>query len=116
MNNFISKLNEYGANTKDALERFVDDEDLYKDCVVLFSDDEAFAMLGQALENQNYSAAFDCAHTLKGVAANLGLDPLLKAVCEIVEPLRHGDFEGLAEKYEAVAFERAKVQELVKDK
>ena len=36
-------------------------------------------------------AAFEAAHTLKGVAGNLGLKPLYDAVCHIVEPLRRGE-------------------------
>ncbi len=34
------------------------------------------------------TGAFEAAHTLKGVAGNLGLTPLYEAVCAIVEPLR----------------------------
>ena len=35
--------------------------------------------------------AFECAHTLKGMLANMGLIPLYDIVVRIVEPLRAGE-------------------------
>ena len=57
--------------------------------------------------------AFQAAHTLKGVSGNLGLTPLYEAVCDIVEPLRHGekrsDYPAMLEKIEE---EFAKVRQM----
>ena len=50
--------------------------------------DENMQKLGAALANRDYTAAFEAAHTLKGVVGNMGLTPLYEAVCVIVEPLR----------------------------
>lgn len=41
-----------------------------------------------ALESKDYSKAFDCAHTLKGVCGNLGLTPMYEIICRVVEALR----------------------------
>ena len=55
--------------------------------------DENFQNLEDALTLGDLDAAFDAAHTLKGVSGNLGLTSLYNAVCEIVEPLRRKDPE-----------------------
>ena len=50
-------------------------------------------ILKKNLDDKNLDAAFEDAHALKGVAGNLHLTPLFKAVEEIVEPLRARDSE-----------------------
>lgn len=47
------------------------------------------------IEDKNFDQAFDCAHTLKGVAGNLALNPLFKKISSIVEKLRAKDYENL---------------------
>ena len=44
-------------------------------------------------------AAFRAAHTLKGVAANLGFAKLAAAAGELTEILRKGSFEGADEAF-----------------
>lgn len=92
------KLNDYGADVAGAMARFLDDAELYETCVRLFLTDENFDALTRSVEKRDSRAAFEAAHTLKGVAANLGLTPLLCAVNELVEPLRRGECEGLEER------------------
>ncbi|NCB93489.1 MAG: Hpt domain-containing protein [Clostridia bacterium] len=89
------------------MERFVDDEEFYSDCLQSFmEEDPSFEGLGTALKEGKYSEAFDYAHTLKGVAGNLGLTPLFNAICGIVEPLRSKDFSDLDALYAAVLSEK----------
>ena len=82
------------------MERFLDDKDLYMICLQTVISDSAFEKLGVALAEKNALEAFDYAHTLKGVFANLGLTPMLSVVVEIVEPLRNGSVDGLEDFYE----------------
>lgn len=88
MIDFIKALNEYGADTASALHRCVGDEDLYCECVKLFIEDRNFDGLSTELSRRNYRSAFEHAHALKGVAANLSLTPIFNAISAIVEPLR----------------------------
>ncbi len=55
--------------------------------------DKNFQKLEDALTMGDLDAAFDAAHTLKGVSGSLGLTSLYDRVCEIVEPLRRKDPE-----------------------
>lgn len=93
-------LEEWGCDVEGALERFLDDKELYMTCLQTVITDGNFAKLGVALEEEKVSEAFDYAHTLKGVFANLGLTPMYAIVEMIVEPLRAGSASHLEEPYE----------------
>lgn len=98
----LDQLSKWGCDVPGAMERFLDDEDLYLSCLDIFAEDENFAKLRQSLDSKNYTDAFDSAHTLKGVSGNLGLSPLYQAVVEIVEPLRSKDYSNLEAQYSKV--------------
>lgn len=82
------KLEQYGVNYEETMNRFVRNEDLYIKILTKLEKDENAEKLNAAIAEGDLETAFMAAHTLKGLAANLGLEPLLKAVNEIVDPLR----------------------------
>ena len=86
--NFKQQLAENGADVETTISRFMGNEAMYLKFLGKFLDDQNYKMLGENLEAKNYEEAFKCAHTLKGVTANLGLDPIQKAVSELVEEIR----------------------------
>lgn len=90
-----------GADYNDAMER-VFDEDLLKMLCGMFLEDKSYETLSQALSGKDYPAAFESAHTLKGVAANLGFSRLYNVASDLTESLRggtpNGDVDGLYEK------------------
>lgn len=91
MSELLNRLSAYGVDIPSVLDRFVGDEELYDKCLFMFFEDKAFSELSAALNAKNYQLAFESAHTLKGVSANLGLTPLYDAICKVVEALRIGD-------------------------
>ncbi len=60
----------------------------------LFMSDPSFNELKEAFANNDAKTAFRAAHTLKGVAANLGLNTLSKSSSELTEDLRPLAFTG----------------------
>ncbi|MEA4854327.1 MAG: Hpt domain-containing protein [Christensenella sp.] len=102
MNMFFDRLKNYGADLDGAMGRFLNDEELYASCFAEFMNDPCFAELKNALDAHDYDAAFDAAHTLKGVAGNMGLTPMYRAVCDIVEPLRAKQVSDLQPLYEEI--------------
>lgn len=98
MNAKIEELRGWGCDVKGALERMAGDEEFYLECLNTIPEEPCFPGLEKALQERNVSQAFDCAHTLKGVLANLGLTPMFDKTVEIVEPLRAGKDEGLTGK------------------
>lgn len=106
----IKALAAYGANLEDAMERFVNDEALYIECIQLFLEEENLEELGRALEEGDTARAFAAAHAIKGVAGNLALKPLYDVMHDIVEPLRTGrpgdlgtQYAALLKQYDALA-------------
>lgn len=113
MGSFKKVLEEYGINYEVTLRRFVGNEEFYLKMLSKLPQDNNLNKLNSALENGNLSDAFEAAHTLKGVAGNLGLTPLYQAVCMIVEPLRLGDKRSdYMELFQVVQSEFTKVEEL----
>ena len=81
-------LEDYGADYQTTMGRFAGNEQIYLRIFSMLPKDKNMNKLRQALSDCDHTAAFDAAHTLKGVAGNLGLTPLQRALSEIVEPLR----------------------------
>ena len=109
MSQLKEKMQNYGIDIEETMERFVDDEDLYIECLHEYIDNPDFEKLGEAIRGQDYAKAFDRAHTLKGVAGNMGLTTLFNVLCSIVEPLRVHDYTNLDEEYSEVLKERDRV-------
>lgn len=91
MREFQAAFDAYGADYAATMERFMGNETLYLRFLDMLFEDESLQKLGDALEAGNLADAFAAAHTLKGVAGNMGLTPLYQAVCILVEPLRAGE-------------------------
>lgn len=110
MDEFQRIFEAYGADYQVTLGRFMGNRKLYMKFLGMLFQDENLGKLGNALEQRDMVAAFEAAHTLKGVTGNMGLTPLYDAVCSIVEPLRlREDREDYAKLYEDVCgqFKRA---------
>lgn len=106
MNDMFEKLTAWGVNLREVRLRFLDDDELYVDCLYAFVQDPSFSALESAMREKNYSAAFEHAHTLKGVAGNLGLSPLYGSLSTLVEFLRSKNYEALDVPYQHVLAEK----------
>lgn len=110
---FKRVLIENGADVEGTLHRFMGNEALFQKFLLKFKDDTNYAGLTESLDSGNYEEAFKYAHTLKGVSANLGLDPIGRPVSALTELLRgktaaEVDLEQVAEQRAALqeAYER----------
>lgn len=99
MEAIFEELEEWGCDITGAMGRFLDDTELYLTCLDTVITDNAYEKLGMALVEEDVKEAFDSAHTLKGVFANMGLVPMLRIVECMVEPLREGNIEDLMPDY-----------------
>jgi len=105
MSILIKKLLDYGADIQGIMERFLKDEDLYKSCITTFYEDSGFQDLGICISNKQYDAAFNYAHSLKGVSGNMGLTPLYNLIVVLVEALRNKDYSQIDRQYADVMIE-----------
>ena len=84
----IEKLREFGADVDEALVRCMNKEDFYLMLVNKALDVNKMSELESQLNEKDYDSAFESAHTLKGMFANLSLTPLTRPVGEMTELLR----------------------------
>ena len=85
----IDKLKAFGADTTTGLSRCLNNEMLYLRLVSKFLEDTNIYTLKEAVLNKDYDKAFECAHALKGVLANLSIAPLYDIIVNITEDLRN---------------------------
>ncbi|MDO4565982.1 MAG: Hpt domain-containing protein [Oscillospiraceae bacterium] len=112
MESFKGIFEEYGVDYEGTRERFMDSAQMYLKLLGMLLKDENLEILGGALEDGDLNRAFEAAHTLKGVAQNMGIRPLFEAVQKIVEPLRGGQQRGdYGELYENIKNEFGKLNE-----
>ena len=84
----LEKLEEMGINTKEGLNRCMDNEAFYFKMIALGISNECFESLGKALSSGNLDEAFEAAHALKGVIGNLAIAPIYDPLVKITEMLR----------------------------
>ena len=86
----VESLRSFGADVDEGIKRCVNNEDFYLRMVRKAVDDKSFERLKEELAAKDFKSAFETAHALKGVWANLALTPILTPVAEMTELLRNG--------------------------
>ena len=97
-----------GGDYKDVVKRLISEE-FAAQLALGFLDDDGFSSLEKAMKNRNAEDAFRAAHTLKGVALNLGFKNLGESASELTEVLRKRTFDGADEPFEKVKADYAVV-------
>lgn len=85
---FENELRENGAGVDTAVKRFMGNKALYKKFLMKFKEDRSCQAIAEHIGARDYEEAFNAAHSLKGVAGNLGLDPVYEGASKITELLR----------------------------
>lgn len=86
----IAELKELGANTDEAMGRFLNNEALYEKMLKKLPDSMKSGQALEAIESGNIDSAIEITHTMKGVLGNLSITPLYEAYTNIVALLREG--------------------------
>lgn len=89
----LRKFTEAGAKPEDAIYRFLGKEDIYKKFLKKYLDDTGIGTIKQGVKKRDAYEVFKAAHTLKGVAANLGLESVQSKASEITEYTREKSFD-----------------------
>lgn len=84
----LDKLREFGADVDDGLMRCMNKEDFYIMLVGKLTEDKRLMQLEQQLSIKDFDSAFETAHTLKGMYANLSMTPLSEPIIKMTELLR----------------------------
>lgn len=86
---FRKSLEENGTDVDTVLKRFLGNEAMYIKFLVKFIDDKNYEGVIENIEKRDYEETFKSAHSLKGVAANLGIEHVRAAASQITELLRN---------------------------
>lgn len=84
----IEKLREHGVNVDEGVRRCVSNEAFYLTMVTRVLQEPSFDNLKAALDAGDLDRAFDIAHALKGVTANVSLTPLAEPVAKMSDLLK----------------------------
>ena len=102
-----------GQNYEIVLKRMMGKEEFLYMLLGKFAAGTAIEDLEAAMRSHEASAIFNQAHTLKGVAENLGLKPLYEKTAVLVEITRKGSVEGADEVFAQVKQIYAEVMNLL---
>lgn len=101
----VDELKKLGVDTEEGIKRCAGNEAFYMKLVPMALDESKYSDLKKQIGEKDFNAAFETAHALKGVFANLSLTPLCDIICEITELLRAKqdmDYAPLLEKLDKV--------------
>jgi len=84
----VDMLRAWGADTDDGMRRCMNNEAFYLRLADRTLRDDSFDRLKEAVEAKDRDRAFELAHALKGVTANLSLTPVQKPVTEMSDLLK----------------------------
>ncbi len=90
MNQTIEALRSWGCDIDAAMGRLLGDEELFLELSHRVADGDECGRLTQAVEAGDAKESFEVAHMLKGMLGNMGMTPIYRPVCEIVDRLRGG--------------------------
>lgn len=99
---------DYGGTVKR-----IGSEDAVRRFILMFGSDQSFDLLQKALSDGDVSTAFRHAHTMKGVAINLGFTRLYKASSELTEILRTGSLSGADSSFQKVKTEYSIISDYI---
>ncbi len=88
-----------GIDVDSVMQRFMGSERLTEKFMKRFADDVTFSQLEKAVVDGDSEEAFRAAHTLKGVAGNLGMTELFDRTSEMTEKFRAHDMTTAAEDF-----------------
>ena len=109
----MDELRARGCDVEGALTRFLNNEAFYLRLVGMAASDEHFGQLREAVEKDDLDAAFEHAHALKGVLANVSLTNVLEPIKEITEDLRARKEKDYSDVLGRIDEELAKVKALM---
>lgn len=106
-------LKQFGADVDDGLSRCMGNEAFYFKLIGKVVEDKNFRALEDAVAAKDLDAAFDAAHSLKGVLGNLALTPVYEPVFEITELLRERKDIDYSEYLKTISEKRSELVALI---
>lgn len=109
----LQGLLEGGIDIEGIYHRLPGKDDLIIRLLKKFPEEQNYNFLVEAVEEKDYRKAFEAAHNLKGVAANMDMHPLLESMSLLVEKLREEEPGDISAEFEAVKRDYERVIEAI---
>ena len=94
-NQLLKRLNAAGCDVEDTLYRLLGDEELYVRLLEAFCRERSWEALELAVKSEDYTAAGEIAHSIKGSLVTLGLTPLVEEIKYLTEDLKKERYDAL---------------------
>ena len=111
LSDFYTRL---GSSCAEVLKR-IPSEQMLKKFVKMYQNDPSFSQLEEAIAQKDWQTAFRSAHTLKGVAQNLGFSDLQRTASELTESLRGAKPLTQPELLDAVRISQKQIADAMKE-
>lgn len=112
---FFDKLKRVGVNTDKTIDRFGGLTELYVKFLDEFADTERFEEIYDNLAKGDNAQAEMCAHKLKGVLGNLGMDELFSEAEIVMKELRSGSYADAEKRLRGMQPKVAEIQRMIKE-
>ena len=97
MEKWKEELKGADVDVDNAIARFCGKEERYVKYLKLFGSDNSYDKLIESLDRGDCNEAFECCHSLKGIAGNLGFRGIFPNMYDACEKLRAGEIDGVEE-------------------
>ncbi len=108
-------LQEIGVDIPGAMERFMQNEEMYWHFLCKLQDNTQFEELKQAIEQEDWEQSLITSHNLKSLCGNLALTRIHQLLTAQVNQLRAGDHAGAAATNGDILKEYERILGLVKN-
>ncbi len=112
---FFDKLKRVGVNTDKTIDRFGGLDELYVKFLGEFADTERFEEIYAALASGDYAKAEMCAHKLKGVLGNLGMDELFSESELVMKDIKSGNYTQAEQRLRGMEPKVIEIQQAIKE-
>ena len=95
----VQEMYEALGSDYNALKTRLASEKLIKKLLAKYPNDKNYGMLEEGMAEKDFDKCFTAAHTIKGVASNLGFDRLFTVSAKLSDSLKVKNYEGVEEMF-----------------
>jgi HPt (histidine-containing phosphotransfer) domain-containing protein len=109
----LTKLQEAGADIKNAVARMMDNEELVNKFLLGFPDPMRLETIKAAVNSRDLKVLEEAVHKIKGTAGNLGLTALYAVASDFTNHVRAKRSECFADDFEKLSVEYTKMSSII---
>ena len=110
---FLDSLKQWGCDTEGAMERMLDDSEFFMQCLDDYCSSNMLIQLKSYIDGKNIKEGDDMAHSIKGLAANLGLNDISDMSRDIMHHIRAGDFNSADAIFAKMQIRQSELEDII---